>query len=51
MSQDLGHKKMKLKQGEIRVKTRGDLMAMVWRKKRNVHMLTNIHSPPAEGNF
>jgi hypothetical protein len=49
--QDLGHKKMKLKWGDIRVRTRGDLMTVVWRDKRDVHMLTNIHNPPAEGNF
>jgi hypothetical protein len=26
-------------------------MAVVWKDKRVVHMLTNIHNPPAEGNF
>jgi hypothetical protein len=35
--------KMKLK--------RGDLMAVVWSDKRDIHMLTNIHNSPAEGNF
>jgi hypothetical protein len=42
---------MKLKQGNIHVGTRGVLTAVVWRDKRDVHMLTNIHNPPAEGNF
>jgi hypothetical protein len=51
MPQDLGHKKMKLKWGDIRVRTRGDLTAVVWTDKRDIHMLTNIHNPPAEDNF
>jgi hypothetical protein len=29
----------------------GDMTAVVWKDKRDVHMLTNIHDPPAEGNF
>jgi hypothetical protein len=43
MPQDLGHKKMKLK--------RGDLMAVMWMDKIDVHMFINIHNPSAEGNF
>jgi len=27
------------------------LTAMVWKGKRNVNMLINMHHPPAEGNF
>jgi hypothetical protein len=42
---------MKLKPGDIEVQTKGDLLAMVWRNKREVHMLTSIHNPPAEGIF
>jgi hypothetical protein len=49
MPQDLGPKKMKL--GDIHVRTRGDLTAAVWRDKRDVYMMTNIHNPPAEGNL
>jgi hypothetical protein len=30
---------------------RGNLTAMVWKDKRNVNMLTNMHHLPAEGNF
>jgi hypothetical protein len=26
-------------------------MATVWRDKRGVYVLTNIHNPPTEGNF
>ena len=51
MPQDLGHKKMKLKRGDIHVRTRGDLTAIMWRDKRDIYMLTNIHDAPAEGNF
>ena len=51
MPKDLKHKTLRLKPGDIRVRTRGDLIAVVWRDKRDVNMLTNIHDPPSEGNF
>jgi len=51
MPQDLRPKTTKLKRGDIRVRTRADLTAILWRDKRDVCMLTNIHSAPAEGNF
>jgi hypothetical protein len=51
MRQELGPKKMKLKRSDIRVRTRGDLTAMLWRNKRDIYMLTNIHDAPAKGNF
>jgi hypothetical protein len=47
---DLGPKTLRLKRGDIRVRTRGDLTAVVWRDKRDVCLLTNIHDPPTEGN-
>jgi len=50
MSQDL-RPKTKLKRGDIRVRIRADLTAILWRDKRDICMLTNIHSAPAEGNF
>ena len=40
-----------LKQGDVRVRKSGDMTAVVWKDKCNVHMLTNMHDPPAEGNF
>jgi hypothetical protein len=43
--------KTKLKREDIRVRTRADLMAKLWRYKRDVCMLTNIHNAQAEGNF
>lgn len=47
MPETLRHKKIKLKWGDIQVRTRGDLTA-VWMNKRDIHMLTNIHNPSAE---
>ena len=37
--------------GDVRVKTRGGLTALVWKDRREVYMLTNTDPPPAEGNF
>ena len=51
MPQDLGPKRMTLRQGDIQVRTRAELTAILWRDKRDVRVLTNIHDPPAEGNF
>jgi len=51
MPKDLKHKTLRPKWGDIWVRTRGDLTAVVWRDKRDVGMLTNIHDPPSEGNF
>jgi hypothetical protein len=51
MPEYLQPKKLKLKRDDIHVRTRSDLTAIVWRDKRDIHMLTNIHNPPAEGNF
>jgi hypothetical protein len=49
--QTLAPKTTKLKRGDIRVRTRADLTAIVWRDKRDVYMLRNIYNVPAEGNF
>jgi len=49
MRRDLGPKR--LKRGYLQVQTRGDLTAILWRDKCDVCVLTNIHDPPAEGNF
>jgi hypothetical protein len=42
---------MKLKRGDVRVKTRGGLNVLVWKDRREVYILTNMDPPPAEGNF
>jgi len=49
--QDLAPKRMTLQQGDLQVRTRGDLTAILWRDRCDIRVLTNIHDPPAEGNF
>jgi len=51
MPKDLKPKTLRLKRGDIRVRTRGDLTDVVWKDKRDVCLLTNIHDPPREGNY
>jgi hypothetical protein len=51
MPQNLNPKKMTIKRGDLRVRIRGDLTTILWRDKRDVHILTSIHGAPAEGNF
>jgi len=51
MPQDLRPKTTKQKRGDIRIRTRVDLTPILWRDKRDICMLTKIHSAPAEGNF
>ena len=50
MPQDLGPKRMTLQWGDLYVRTRGDLIATLWRDKRDVRILTNMHDVPEEGN-
>ena len=49
MPQDLGPKRMT--RGDLQVRPRGDLTAIMWRVKRDARILTNIRDQPAEGNF
>ena len=51
MPKDLKPKTLRLIHGDIRVRTRGDLTTVVWKHKRDVCLLTNIHDPPREGNY
>jgi hypothetical protein len=51
MPDDCRGKTLKLKEGNIRVRTRSDMTAVVWKDKRDMHTLTNIHDPPEDGNF
>ena len=37
--------------GDLQVWTRGDLTAILWRDKRDIRVLTNIHDSPVKGNF
>jgi hypothetical protein len=43
--------RMRLQRSDLQVRTRGDLTPILWRDKCDVRVLTNIHDPPAEGNF
>jgi len=51
MPHDFGPKQMKLKRGDVRVRTTGALTALVWKDRQKVYMLTNMDPPPAEENF
>ena len=51
MPKDLRPKTLRLKRGDIRVRPKGDLTAVVWKDKRDVRLLTNIHDPPRERNY
>ena len=46
-----GTKEMRVKRGDIRMRTRGGLTALVWKVIREVCMLTNMDPPPAGGDF
>jgi len=46
-----GPKQLKLKRGDIRVRTRGDLTALVWKDRLEIYILTSMDPPPAEGYF
>jgi hypothetical protein len=35
----------------MKTRVRGNFRAMPWNDKRDIHMLTNMHYPPAKGNF
>ena len=42
MPQDRAPKRTELKRADTRIRTRADLMAILWRDKRDIRMLTNI---------
>ena len=51
MPRDIGPKSLKMKRGDIVTRVRGKLRAVRWKDRRDVYILTNMHSPPVEGNF
>jgi len=51
MPRDYEPKQLKLKRGDVRVRTRGGLTVLVWKDRREVYMLTKMVQPPVEGNF
>jgi hypothetical protein len=51
MPGDFRSKTLKQKWSDIGFRVSGDMTAVVWKEKRDVHTLTNIRDPPEEGNF
>ena len=51
MPHDFEPKQLKLKKGDVRVRTRQGLKALVWKDRQEVYMLTDMDPPLAEGNF
>jgi len=51
MPRDIGPKLLKTKRADIVTRVRGNLRAVHWKDRRDVYILTNMHSPPVEGNF
>ena len=42
---------IKAKKGDTITRVRGNQSIVHWKDKRDVYVLTNIHTPPVEGNF
>jgi hypothetical protein len=51
MPKELKPNILRLNRGDIRERTGSDLAAVVWKDKRDVCLLTNIHDHPSEGNY
>jgi len=51
MPKDIAPKIIKLKSGDIHVRTSADLTAIFWQDKTDICMLTNIHNAPVEVIF
>ena len=51
MPKDLKPSTLRLKCGDSQVRTRGDLIVVVWKDERNMCLLTNINNPPRGGNY
>ena len=51
MPTDISSWAIKAKKGDIITRIRGNLSIVHWKDKRDVYVLTNMHTPPVEGNF
>jgi len=51
MPRGLDKKILQLKQGNKHTRVSGNITAMVWKGKLDMHILTNMHRPPREGKF
>jgi hypothetical protein len=50
MPQDIGPKASKFSRKDIMTVVRINLRAVCWKDRRDVYVLTNMHSPSVEGN-
>jgi hypothetical protein len=51
MPKDLGPKKIKTRRGDVHVRTRDNMTAILWRDKCDIYKLIYVHNAPAESNF
>ena len=51
MPKDISSRAMKAKKGDITTRVGGNQSIVCWKDKRDVYVLTNMHTPPGEGNF
>jgi len=51
MPKDISSWVIKAKKGDIVMLVRGNRSIIHWKDKRDVYVLTNMHTPPVEGNF
>jgi len=51
MSKDISSRAIKAKKGDIIRRVRGNPSIVRWKDKRDICVLTHIHSPQVEGNF
>jgi hypothetical protein len=47
----MDQKPLKMRRGDIVTRVRGNLRAVSWRDRRDVYILTHIHTPPLKDNF
>jgi hypothetical protein len=50
-TQDLRNRRLGMKKGDVLFRVRGDMTILVWKDKRDIRMLNNIHVPQAEANI
>jgi hypothetical protein len=48
---DINNKTLKLKISDICARVRGNMTAVIWKDKQDVHIMTNMHRPSTESNF
>jgi hypothetical protein len=51
MPKDISSRAIKTKKGDIITGVRGNQSVVRWKDNRDVYVLTNMHTPPVEGNF